>query len=289
MPYKARQTVRRTITGKMFKRARKAAGVRVDQVVEKTGMSKPVVYRQEDGIAPVPVEMIPTLAELYQVSDPGVIAMWTKWANISATRGGWGSYGNKLGPTFEDYADVLSLAVEIRAFEPSVVHGLLQTRRYSEEIISASSVLRSDLAPLEDRLKFREECKKLLHRTDPPPPRLWVILGEAAVLTPPSAFDKTAHPEQIQRLLNLGDSSATIHMLPFESGLHPGLAGSFSILTLDDHVDIVFRDGYGEGSFDDDPDVVREYRTRYEQLIGQALSPIGTRQHLREMLKKWEN
>jgi transcriptional regulator with XRE-family HTH domain len=291
--YKARRTIRRAILGNMLKRAREAARVEVEDVVKALGISRPVAYRQEDGIAPVPADKIPELAKLYGVSDPDVIATWLKWAEISATKGPWGPYDNSLGPSFGDYADVESLAREIRAFEPVVIHGLLQTKTYSEEAIRTSETALTgprtadDDGARADRMKLREARKGILERQDPPPPRLWVVLGESAVLTPPSVTDKTAHPDQVRQLLDLGETAATIQILPMESGLHTGLAGSFSVLTLDDNIDMIFREGYhGDGSFSDDPDRVRSYRARYEQLIGQALSPTETRRYLHGLLKK---
>jgi hypothetical protein len=185
---------------------------------------------------------------------------------------------------------VESLAREIRAFEPVVIHGLLQTKAYSEEAIRASDTALTGPAVEgcveRDRMKLREARKAILERVEPAPPRLWVVLGEAAVLTPPSVTNKAAHPDQDRRLLDLGEMAATIQVLPMETGLHTGLAGSFSLLTLDDNIDIIFREGYhGDGSFSDDPDRVRSYRARYEQLISQALSPAETRRYLHGLLK----
>jgi transcriptional regulator with XRE-family HTH domain len=290
--YKTRQTVRRTVLGNMLKRARLAAEMEIKEVVQKTGMSQPVVYRQEGGIAPVPVEKIPLLAELYGVGDEDTVARWTKWANLALEKGPWGPYGDSLGPSFEDYADVEWLALEIRVFEPVVIHGLLQTREYSEAAIHASEAALTGLLPAEDgvqgdRMRLREARKAILTRKDPAPPRLWVILGEAAVRTPPSSTNTTTHVEQIRHLLDLGEMTATIQILPMDTGLHTGLAGSFSLLTLDTSVDLIFREGYhGDGSFSDDPDRVRSYRARYEQLIGQALSPTESRRYLHGLLRE---
>jgi hypothetical protein len=292
LAYNARSAIRRKILGNMLKRARLAAGVPMSAVVEALDVSQPVGYRQEDGIAPVREDQVPILAELYGVTDPAVIAKWTKWAHLSAsTKGVWGPSGTKAGPTHEDYADAESLAVEIRAFEPVVIHGLLQTKMYSEAAIRASASVHPGPTPSEseeeaDRLKLREIRKEILTRTDPAPPRLWVILGEAAVLTPPSAGDKAAQYEQVQQLLNLGETSASIQILPMDTGLHTGLSGSYSILTLDDNVDMVFREGYGDGTFSDDENRVRAYRARYERLQSQALNIADSRRYLHDLLRK---
>ncbi|MEV5567974.1 DUF5753 domain-containing protein [Streptomyces sp. NPDC052196] len=136
-------------------------------------------------------------------------------------------------------------------------------------------------------MRLREARKAILSRTDPLPPRLWFILGEAAILTPPVPTNTTTHVDQIRRLLDVGETAVTIQILPMDTGLHTGLAGSFTLLTLDDGVDLIFREGYhGDGSFGDDPERVRSYRARYEQLIGQALSPAESRRYLHGLLQK---
>jgi transcriptional regulator with XRE-family HTH domain len=291
VPYKGQRTITRAILGSMLKRARMEAGVEIKDVVEALGVSRPVTYRQEDGIAPVPVGKIPELAKLYGVTDPATIAKWERWAEISAEKGVWGPSGTKLGPSQQHYAEAERYARQLRAFEPVVIHGLLQTRRYSEEAIRAdTTILPGPLPSDEDRaaslIELREARKELLERTDPPPPRLWVVLGEAAVRTPPSPTDKTVHIEQIQHLLNLGETSASIQILPMSTGLHTGLSGAFSILTLDDDIDLVFREGYGDGFFTDDEERVRSYRARYERLMSQALPIADSRQFLHKLLKE---
>jgi len=292
LAYNARSVFRRHVLGKMLKRARLDAGVGMGEVVAALGISQPVGYRQEDGIAPVHPNQIPVLAELYRVTDSEVVAKWLRWANLSAmAKGVWGPTGTKLGPTHADYADAESLSTELRLYEPVVIHGLLQTKRYSEEAIRAAASVHPGPTPSEreeesDRLKLREIRKEVLTRENPPPPRLWVILGEAAVLTPPSPTERSAHHEQIQHLLNLGETSASIQILPMDTGLHSGLSGSFSILTLDDSVDMVFREGYGDGTFSDDESRIRAYRARYERLQSQALSIADSRRYLHDLLKK---
>jgi hypothetical protein len=285
--YNARPTIRRLILGGMLKQAREANGVKIDTVVEALGVSRPVVYRQEGGIAPVYDEQIHTLVSLYSITDQNRIDKWLRWAKKSRDKGPWVSSGGTLGPTFEDYREAEWLAEELRVWEPCVIPGLLQTKEYSQAIIGTDATVHpADSGRQAELLKLREERKQILGRTDPLPPRFWAIVGEAAVRTPPVPGDRISHREQLQHLLNLGETQAKIQILPMEAGLHTGLSGAFSLLTLDDSVDMVFREGYGDGVFLDEPEHVRSYRVRYEALQVQALAPADSRRYLHDVLKE---
>lgn len=287
MAYNARPTIRRLILGNMLKRARLAAGVKVEAVKEALGLSVPAIYRHEAGIAAVSVDLVPRYAELYGVTDEEEIDRWLKWAKVAKQKGPWTTLDNTPGPTFGDYASAEWLCEGMRIFEPDVIHGLFQTTEYSQAVISTDATVHpADSSRQADLLKLREARKNLLQREKPLPPRIWAILGEAAVMTPPRPGDKRAHADQIQHLLNLGETQAQIQVLPMDTGLHSGLSGSFSILTFDVEVDMVFREGYGDGSFIDDEKRVRSYRVRYESLQGQALSPADSRRYLHKVRRE---
>lgn len=287
MAYNARPTIRRLILGNMLKRARLAAGVKVEAVKEELGLSVPAIYRHEAGIAAVSVDLVPRYAALYQVDDEAEVAKWLKWARVAKQKGPWTTFDSTPGPTYEDYADAESLCEGLRVYEPDVVHGLLQTREYSRAVISTDATVHpADSTRQADLLKLREVRKEILQRADPLPPRIWAVLGEAAILTPPTLGGREAHREQIEHLLNLGKTQAKIQILPMDTGLHTGLSGSFSILTFDVNVDMVFREGYGDGTFLDDDEKVRSYRVRYEALQSQALSTADSRRYLHKVRRQ---
>lgn len=287
MAYNARPTIRRLILGNMLKRARLAAGVKVETVKDELGLSVPAIYRHEAGIAAVSVDLVPKYAKLYQVKDKVEIEKWRKWARTAKQRGPWTTFDSTPGPTYEDYADAESLCEGLRVYEPDVIHGLLQTREYSQAVINTDATVHpADSTRQADLLKLREIRKEILHRTEPLPPRIWAVLGEAAIRTPPTPGDRETHREQIEHLLDLGKAQAKIQVLPMKTGLHTGLSGSFSILTFDVNVDMVFREGYGDGSFLDDDEKVRSYRVRYEALQIQALSPADSRRYLQRVRRQ---
>ncbi|MFE6000391.1 DUF5753 domain-containing protein [Streptomyces sp. NPDC056454] len=294
--YKSRPTIGSRILGGKLARAREALDMSVEDAV--AGMralgvklSGPTIYRHESGHTAVKPEVAVVYAGLYRVGDPVEIERWVKWAKKSKEKGPWASSGRTIGPTFRDYADAESLADELRTWQPDAIPGLLQTKRYSEEIIRASGTVRpgeepSENSEIQDRIALREARKKILENDSRP--RIWAVIGESAVLTPPRKDDPESHREQIQHLLILGESRATIQIVPMSSGLHGGLSGSFDIMAFgdDDDIDMVFREGYRDGSFIENAAQVRAYRARYERLQSLALDIVDTRTYLESLLTK---
>lgn len=286
MPYNTQPTIRRKILGSALCKSREAKGLTVEQVAEACGVSPATVYRQESGHVAVKVTQIPFFTNYYGVTDPATIERWTEWARKTKVKGPWAASGGTIGPSYRDYAEAEDLAEELRIWELGVIPGLLQTKNYSEAVIQSAATVRpgelpSDPSEIGDLVQLREARKGLLDRAEPP--RIWAVIGEAAILTPPSANNQDAHREQIQHLLNLSKGQATIQVLRMSTGLHGCLSGSFTVISFDD-VDMVFREGYGDGTFVDEPDRVRSYRSRYERLLSQALTITDTRRYLRDTL-----
>ncbi|MFD7835683.1 helix-turn-helix domain-containing protein [Streptomyces sp. NPDC059761] len=289
-----RPTIGRRILGKKLQKAREAAGLSVEQVSRAAGQSEAATYRQESGATAVKETAIPFFANQYGIDDPEEIDRLKAWCKIAKIKGTWGPSGTQLGPTFNDYADAESFSSELRFCELLAVPGLLQTEEYSTAIIRRAATVHpgelpseSTLAEIEEKVRMREARKALLKRDDPKPPRIWAVLGEAAVRTPPRTDDGgRAHKEQIQHLLNLGEGIATIQVLPLAAGLHSATSGSFSVMTIGD-VELIHREGYAaDGSFIDSEAQVRDYRARYERLQVQALNIERSRKFLHDLLAR---
>ncbi|MEV7675018.1 helix-turn-helix transcriptional regulator [Streptomyces sp. NPDC088752] len=285
MPYISQPTVRKWILGAALTRAREDAGLTPEQAAKALGVHVSTVYRQESGHVAVKVEQIPKFIALYRIEDRDVAQRWTEWARNAKVRGPWAASGATLGPSYRDYADAEDMASELRAWELGTVPGLLQTSRTSEEAIRAGLLSEPnqavvDIEGLAEHVKLREQRKQILTRESPP--LFWAVVGEAGILTPPAENDRQAHREQVQHLLNMSES-VSLQVLLQASGLHAGLSGSFSLITIDG-LDMVFREGYGDGTFLG-TEQVRTYRARYERLQSQALSLKDTRRYLQAALK----
>ncbi|MGW1436768.1 helix-turn-helix domain-containing protein [Streptomyces griseus] len=293
MAYKSQPTIGSRILGGKLSRARDENGMSAEEAATalmKHGvqLSAPTLYRHESGHTAVKPEIVEAYASIYQVDDPEEIGRWLKWAKKSKEKGPWASSGRTIGPTFRDYADAESLAEELRTWQPDAIPGLLQTKKYSEEIIRISGTVRpgeqpSEEGEIQDRIALREARKAILANESTP--RVWAVIGEAAVRTPLSQDDPESHREQIQNLLMLSKTRATIQVIPMASGLHGCLSGAFDVVTFGDgDVDMVFREGYGDGSFIEDVAQVHAYRSRYERLQSQAMSITATRKFLKGLL-----
>ncbi|MGW7100303.1 Scr1 family TA system antitoxin-like transcriptional regulator [Streptomyces sp. NPDC054838] len=287
-----RPTIGRKILGKKLQKWREAAGLPVEVVSKAAGQSEAATYRQESGATAIKETSIPFFAKLYGIEDEKEIQHLADWCRKAKIKGTWTTAGTQVGPTFHDFADAEELSDEMRLFEPLAIPGIMQTKEYSERIITHAATVRPGEMPseatqaeIDQRLALREVRKELLRRKDPAPPRIGAVLGEAAVITPPRLDDGgKAHREQIQHLLNLGEGLATIQVLPFSTGLHNGMSGPFYVMTLGD-VELVFREGYeADGAFIDNEEQVRSYRARYERLLSQAMTIQQTRRFLLDVL-----
>lgn len=199
----------------------------------------------------------------------------------------------ETGPvTAERLAGIEALAVTVRAFNPSVVPGLLQTARY------AAGAIKAALPALP-----AEEVQRRAHRRaarvdawlgrwcDTPtvgPARF--VIGSAA-LTQPLAGPQ-AHAQQLRHLVNLSASHSKLllQILPEHTPV-PGRSGQFSLYGLEAAVGggQGVRVGYLEtpvgGWYTTRSADVARLHTGFTDLTGAALTPADSRDHIQEVLR----
>ena len=105
-------------------------------------------------------------------------------------------------------------AALIRAYEPQVVPGLLQTEGYVRAITAASFPAASD-EETERRVALRLARQQLLSR--PEPPEYWVVLDET-VLRRPVGGRKVMRAQLEHLIAAAGRLKVTIQVIPFAAG-----------------------------------------------------------------------
>ena len=268
-------TVVRRQLGRQLRRLRSIAGQSVDGVVahRQLGISRAKLFKMEAGKHPVKPQDVAVLCRHYQAAAEETE---TLTALALATQGDswWHVYGENAVPEwFSLYLDVEPAATTIRTYESELIPGLLQTSGYAREIYRARN---PDDEPdeIERRVALRIKRQTILTRSDPPAPRLHVVLNEAAVLREVGGPDIMA--EQIDRLRRAARRpNLTIDVLPLKAGAHAAMESAFVILDFsepDDDPSVVYTDTPSSAAYLQKPADLIRYETIFEHICTQTVS-----------------
>jgi transcriptional regulator with XRE-family HTH domain len=273
-------TVRlRRLAGEL-RRLREAAELTREAVCEQTGINEATLYRLETGRARPQRRTLLSLLAVYGVSGPERDALAELARNDQTA--GW------LQPRYADLPEQLSAymafeaeAAAVRNYEAAFVPGLLQTEAYARAVVRGVLPEATD-DEIEQRVRARLERQALL--TKPNPLRLWAIIDEAA-LRRMVGGPKVMH-EQLQRLVEISSAPyVTMQLIPFAAGAHPGMPGSFVVMSFADPADpeIVYLDSMAGDLFVEVDDDIRRFGGVFDHLRAAALSPHDSRRFIERM------
>ncbi|KMO99259.1 helix-turn-helix domain-containing protein [Streptomyces roseus] len=165
---------------------------------------------------------------------------------------------------FQPYAEMEARATFISAYQAQVVYGLLQTEAYARAVLATGMPDR-----LDELVAARMERHRILHREKSP--TVWVVLDEGVLHRPIGG--REVMRAQLSHLLSFHENRwVQIQVLPYVTGQHAGLIGSFNGLRFDNDPEIVYTEDLIAGHMTANPDVVREASLRYAHLQAAALS-----------------
>src|SRR5580692_1290060 len=134
--------------------------------------------RSEGGLKPLTLK---SLLMAYGITDKSEIDAFLALARQAGTPGWWHSYDDILPAWFRTAVGLEEAATLIRAYEPQVLPGLLQTEGYIRAITAASfPAATEDFS--ERAVALRLARQQLLTR--PNPPQYWVVLEETVLRRP---------------------------------------------------------------------------------------------------------
>jgi transcriptional regulator with XRE-family HTH domain len=276
-------TVHRRQLGAELRRLRESAGLRMEDAAKALGCSHTRMSRIETGKggAVAKADDVRTLCELYGVKDDRQVDMLLGMLSAMAQqRGWWEAFEAVLPSGLEVYVGLESDARAERAWEPILVHGLLQTKEYARAVFQAWASHRPH--DIDDLVQVRMERQKLLTR-EGQPLELWAILDEAVIRRPLGGRDIMR--DQLLHLVDLTDMpNVTIQVVPLATGGNPGLGGPFSILEFEDDNDspVVYAESQvGNLYLEKKPDV-RRYTSIFDMLRAMALPPAESLTLLRQ-------
>jgi hypothetical protein len=277
-------TVLRMILARQLQALREKAGLSYEQAAEAIYSSEWTVRRMEraeGGFKPLTVK---SLLIAYGITDIREIDAFLALAKDASKPGWWHSYDDILPAWFRTAVGLEEAATLIRAYEPQVIPGLLQTESYIRAITAASfPAATSDYA--ERTVALRLARQQLLHRASPP--GYWVVMDETVLRRPIGG--RHVMRDQLTHLIQSAEQpEVTIQVIPFAAGWHPALYGMFWIFRFpgDELPDIVYSEALTGAYYLNKPDETARYTQALDTMCAQAASPEQTITILRDIMKE---
>jgi DNA-binding XRE family transcriptional regulator len=270
------------LVGAKLRRLRTDLGLTREQAADHIRASAWKIHRLENGQVGFKERDLRDLLDLYQEHDPQEIADTLAMAREANHPGWWQHYGDVLPAWFRAYVDLESAASLIRTYEGQFIPGLLQTDDYIRAVVRGAH-LEDQGEEVGRRVRLRMARQAVLIREQPP--RLWAVVDEAALRRPVGG--REVMRGQLERLVDASKlANVTLQVLPFGSGAHPAMAGSFSILRFGDQElpDVVYLEHLTGASYLEKRDEVERYLDIMEILCVEAEPPDRTVELLQGIL-----
>ena len=275
-------SMRRRRLAAELRRLRAGAGLSIEEAagtLQWPGSKVSRIENRQVGISPRDLRK---LLDLYHMEDRGHREELLELGRRATERGWWQSYSGGVVPSA--YANLIGLeeeAATIRTYEPELVPGLLQTADYARAIIRAGRPADTS-GEIDRRVEVRLERQEVLTRTDPPPPKVSVVLNEGVLAR------RAGGPEvmraQIGHLMKERDrANIIVQILPFSAGEHPAMVGPFTMLTFIDPADpgVVNVENITGAHALEKPEEIQSYEEVWNAIQAKAVSPADSRAIMR--------
>ncbi|MER6049432.1 helix-turn-helix domain-containing protein [Streptomyces sp. BHT-5-2] len=282
MPAGGRPTVRSRRLGNAMRRYRETAGLDQPDAAEAITKSVSKISRLESGHTSASGLEVRTLLDLYGVEDPAERTKLLEWARKSNERGWWIDYQAAIQPGHVDHIALENEATCIRAWEPVLVPGLLQTPEYTEAVITVGprSVPPEEVVEL---TKLRQERQRQIEAGG---------ASFTAIIWEPALTALHSQPRvnvgQLTHLLEVGRrQNITIQILPASASLIAGMSSGFAAFSFGEEaiVEAVTLDTPAHANVVEAPEDLARYVNVFDQLRSAALPPDNSAERIRELLE----
>lgn len=276
-------TLRRRRLARELVRLREAGGLTIEQAAASAGISASHLSRVERALVGVRLPVVKALLGTYD-ADEGTARYLVKVAQEASQRGWWHSYVGSIPEQYATYIGFEAEAEQIWSFDANTIPGLLQTEAYTRAVIQGGAT-RFSAEAINNRVELRVQRQALL--TAPEPPRLWIVLDESAVRRQVGGRETL-----VAQLHHIVQTAALPHVdvqvLPFEVGAHPGLPGSFTVLSFAEAADlpVVYVETMAGDLYPEGQEQISGITLAFDRLRAMALSPEDSVAVIRGAIKE---
>ncbi len=289
----AAPTLGRIQLGLELRRLREAAGKTIEQVSSELsaqlgpGFSPTKISRIETAKRPANQRDVRDLCIYYNASAEDLDRL-VELAKASRRQNRW----QGLTEAFAEYIALESIAAGVRAYEATLVPGLLQTPEYSQAVAVGDAFEHTATEGQgEDMdIKINVRLARQQRLRDRPPLHLHAIIDENVLRRgiggPEVMSRQLRHMHEVSRLRNV-----TLQVVPIARGAYPGIeSAGFSILDFAPGVHtqdyVCFLEGIvGAVWAEREPERLRIVRV-FEYMAGLALAPQQSREMIESVVRE---
>jgi transcriptional regulator with XRE-family HTH domain len=276
-------TVRRRRLAAELRRLREASGRTHEDVAAELDWHRSKIGRIEGAqFVRLSLTDLRALLDLYGVTDNDQRQSLITLGREARERGWWHSYSDVLPNSHSVLIGLEAETSSIRAYQAQLVPGLLQTEGYMRAILRAGLMTASQRDEIDRFVEVRKARQELL--VQEPPVALWAVLDEAVLRRLVGGADVMR--DQIERLIEASElPNVNVQVLPDDAGEHPGLEGSFMILSFtESDPDAVYLDAATGGLYIEKPEDISRYSWVFDHVRAAALSPRHTVRFMQQTL-----
>jgi transcriptional regulator with XRE-family HTH domain len=265
--------------GAELRALREQAGLTIEEIAKELECSVSKISRLETGQGIPKGRDIRDLLDRFGVTDQARRDQMMRWVREGQRQGWWHDFSDVLAPDPEDpllpdnlsrYVALEQDASEVRSFESTLVHGLLQTEDYARAVLTA--LLTADADATDRLVELRMRRQERLY-VDEDPLKIHIILDEA-VLRRPVGGEQVMRAQLKRLVADAQRPNITIQVLPFSVGAHQATVGPFVVLAFpdSDDNDLVYVEGYlGDIYLEKERDV-DVYERMFDKLVDMSMT-----------------
>jgi len=237
-----------------LRKLRDESKLTIEAVARQLDWSASKVSRLETGQRGVHPSDVRLLSDVYGVTGERREKM-IEMARQSRKHSWWHEFRDTLPEWMVPYLDIESETKLVRTYAEELIPSLLQTEGYAGEVDPA------DVQRVR-RERFAENGAPPLH----------AVLSEAALRR--LVGGRAVLRDQLAHLTKLADlPHVTLQILTFEAGAHPAMADPFTLLSFDDHGEIVYLGHQTGAMYLEKHSETDRYTAAFELLERMALDP----------------
>ncbi|MFF4603682.1 helix-turn-helix domain-containing protein [Streptomyces sp. NPDC001339] len=282
-----RPTARRIALGHELRELRKQARLSLQEAVQGLTFSDTKLQRVETGLQDLrSASDLRTLLTRYGVTDEEEVDRLVASQREAASREWWMHDATELTSGMPRFLGIEAAAQEIRAYNPTLVFGLLQTDAYARTRHENAKFIDETTSEFVDHsVRVRMRRKEALTR-DEDPLRLWAVLYEPALRY--IVGDADLMREQYDEIAKLAAlDNVTVQVLP-QAMRGYLFAHNFTILILGDTMPTTIQvdTPFGTSSISDKRREVGRFSRQFEALSRSALPPEDTPKFLHQLSRE---